>query len=169
MKSLPVVVLLDNIRSAYNVGAIFRTANGAGVEAVVCCGYTPYPLLTGDKRLKFEAEKVTDAIAKTALGSQNLPCKHFDEARQAVEFYRSKGYQIVALEQTEDSVKLFDFQPRFPLVLTLGHEVEGTDASLLKLADTVVEIPMHGAKESLNVSVAAGIALYQLRQTSSRP
>lgn len=164
MTPLPIVVLLADVRSAYNVGSIFRTADGAGAEAIVCCGITPYPVLKDDKRPRFEAEKVTDAIAKTALGSQNLPCQHFDSALEAVKSYRTQGYQIIALEQAETSVDLFDFEPRFPLVLTLGHEVEGTDSSLLKLADQIVEIPMHGTKESLNVSVAAGIALYQLRQ-----
>ena len=164
MKSLPVVVLLDNVRSAYNVGAIFRTADAVGVEMVICCGYTPYPGLADDKRPKFEVAKVNSAIEKTALGSHNLPCQHFDSALQAVKTYSAKGYQIVALEQAKTSVNLFDFKPNFPLVLTLGHEVAGTDSSLLQLADKVIEIPMHGAKESLNVSVAAGVALYQLRQ-----
>jgi len=163
MKKLPVVILLDNVRSAYNVGSIFRTADAVGLQIVVCCGYTPYPVIKDDPRPQFEADKTTALIAKTALGAEtNVSCLRFEDSADAVVLFRAQGYQIVALEQADRTTSLFSFAPKFPLVLTLGHEVSGHDQSLLSLADEVVEIPMVGKKESLNVSVAAGIALYQL-------
>lgn len=162
----PIVVLLDNIRSAYNVGSILRTADACGVEMVVCCGYTPYPLVINDTRPRFEASKTTTLIAKTALGAEkSVCCQHFETTEIATKHFRKLEYQIIALEQSSHSIDLFDFKPTYPLVLTLGSEVNGHDPSTLDLADQIIEIPMVGKKESLNVSVAAGIALYQL----SRP
>lgn len=168
MKQLPVIVLLDNIRSAYNVGSILRTADAVGVQMVTCAGYTPYPHIEDDPRPRFEAERTTALIAKTALGAENtIPCLHFNKTTDAITHFRGLGYQIVALEQADRSTDLFNFTPKFPLVLTLSREVEGHDQQLLGLMDEIVEIPMVGKKESLNVSVAAGVALYQL--ASKRP
>ena len=133
---------------------------------VICCGYTPYPIVKNDARPRFEANKTTALIAKTALGAElTVQCLHFDQSTTAIDHFRTLGYQIVALEQSDHSINLFDFKSAYPLLLTLGHEVAGHDQDLLWLVDHIIEIPMVGQKESLNVSVAAGIALYQLTST----
>lgn len=158
-----VVILLNNVRSLHNVGSILRTADAAGIEAVVCTGITPYPLLPNDPRPLFEAKKTTGLLAKTALGAENtLTCQHFDDPLEAIRDFRARGFAVAALEQAPNSVNLFEYQPKRPLLLILGHEVDGVDQKLLAGADVILEIPMRGQKESLNVSVAAGIAAYQL-------
>ena len=110
------------------------------------------------------AERAQAALAKTALGAENYVSWQFAaEAVVAVDDYKNRGYTIYALEQTATSSPLFQCRPRFPALLVLGHETAGVSQELLALADEVVEIPMAGRKESLNVSVAAGIALYSFR------
>lgn len=163
MQMPKLVVLLANLRSLYNVGSIMRTADAAGVEAVVCCGFTPYPEVPNDPRPAYEIRRTTAAIAKTALGAeQTVTCFYFANPAEGIKHYRMQSYRIAALEQASDAKKLFTYQPKFPMVLTLGHEVDGHNQDILKLADDIIEIPMAGHKESLNVSVAAGVAMYQL-------
>lgn len=163
---LPLVLLLDNVRSTHNVGAILRTAEAAGLVKVVLCGLTPTPIRPRDERLPHVSQRAHEAIAKTALGAEKyVAWQYAEDAALAVKDFKQHGYKVYALEQAPGSTSLFDWQPRFPAVLTLGHEVDGTSRELLKLADDVVEIPMYGHKESLNVSVAAGVALYHLRLT----
>jgi len=165
MAQSSVIVLLNNLRSLYNVGSILRTADATGVTTVVCCGYTPYPAIADDPRPKFEAARTTKAIAKTALGAEkSVECVHFDTATEAINHFRERGYQIVAIEQAENSQNLFKYKPTGPLVLLLGPEVEGHDQNILDEVDTILEIPMAGSKESLNVSVVAGVALYQINR-----
>ena len=160
---MPLILLLDNIRSTYNVGAILRTADGAGVSAVYMCGLTPYPAIPNDPRPAHVASSNTTAIAKTALGAeQSVPMRHFDTTLEAIVHAKSEGYTIAALEQAPSSVSLLHYLPTTPLALILGPEVEGIDSATLKASDIILEIPMYGGKESLNVSVAAGIAAYQL-------
>lgn len=158
-----ITLLLDNIRSLHNVGSILRTADAVGVQSVICCGFTPYPRVKDDPRPEFEIRKTTTAIAKTALGAEaSVPCSHFESVLDAIINYREQGYQIAALEQAINSVNLFEFRHEKPLLLMLGQEVAGHDQAILDEADVILEIPMVGQKESLNVSVAAGVALYQL-------
>lgn len=146
---LPAVVLLDNVRSMYNVGAFFRAADGVGLQKVCLCGITAHP--------------PKKAISKTALGAEEVvPWEHNWDAVAAAHKLRSNGLQIVAIETGSQAVDLFDWQPNFPVCVAFGHEVDGLRPELLDLADTHVRIPMLGKKESLNVATAAGVVLYEL-------
>lgn len=148
------VVVLDNIRSLYNTGSIFRTADGAGVERMVLCGITPRPDQGG---------RQSRAIAKTALGSQDsVPWEYEADARNALSRFKADGFQTVAVETLPDAVDLYEWTPRWPVCLVFGHEVEGVSDSLAAHADTVLRIPMLGQKRSLNVATAAGVVLYEL-------
>ncbi len=145
------IILLDNLRSLHNVGSIFRTADGAGWDKVVCGGYTGTP---PDRR-----------IEKVSLGAENfIKWEKQENALEYLKKLKEENYQIVALEQTSRSKILFnkDFKLNKNVVLVLGNEVEGVRPELLEIAHLHLEIPMHGEKSSLNVSVAAGIALYNL-------
>lgn len=156
-----IILILHNIRSTYNVGAILRTAEAFGVNKVICSGYTPYPNIANDDRLPHIREKLNKQIAKSALGAESLiEIQHFEELD--IESLRSQGYRIVALEQNEKSIELSKYLPSSKIALLLGEEVNGVSNENLKLCDDIIEIPMHGQKESFNVSVAAGIALYGL-------
>ena len=149
MGRLPVCVLLDNVRSLYNVGAFFRTADAAGIEKLYLCGITGRP----PKR----------AIAKTALGAEeSVAWEHAWDARPELEVLRAKGYEIAAIETSVHAVDLFDWRPRFPVCLVFGHEVEGIPEEVAAFCDTHVRIPMLGAKHSLNVATAGGVAIYEL-------
>ena len=142
-------VICDNIRSLYNVGSIFRTCDALGVTKIYLCGITGKP---GQK-----------GIDKVALGAEKVvPWEHHWHAWRVVDSLKKKSVKIVALEQTEKSVDIKKFHPKFPLALIIGNEVSGVSPSLLKRADIVVEIPMKGVKESINVAVAFGIAAYQI-------
>lgn len=159
----PIVLILDNIRSALNVGAILRSADVFGVSEVWCCGITPYPLLTDDQRLPYIVSKATKMIAKTALGAETtIKTLHFATTAEAIRAARAKKYHIYALEQDKKSISLSALEPNYPLALVLGNENRGVSLDTLNMVDSIVEIPQFGHKESLNVSVAAGIALYAL-------
>lgn len=161
-----IVVLVHNIRSTFNVGSILRTSDGLGVDKVIFSGYTPYPEVDGDVRLPHERDKITAQIAKTALGAEKtVPFGVSDDVIATISDLKAIGYRIVALEQAKNSTKLADFQPIGKIALLLGEEVEGIDQDLLKLADKIVEIPMLGQKESLNVSVAYAMAIWEIRRT----
>ena len=147
--SLPVSVLLDNVRSMYNVGAFFRTADAASIQRLYLCGITGYP----PKR----------AISKTALGAEEtVPWEHTWEPLPLVEGLRAAGHEIAAIETTVHAVDLFDWAPRFPVCVVFGHEVDGVRPEVAALCDTHVRIPMLGAKHSLNVATAGGVAIYEL-------
>jgi tRNA G18 (ribose-2'-O)-methylase SpoU len=149
MRRFPVSVLCENIRSLYNVGSIFRTSDGAGVEKLYLCGYTGYPP---------RAE-----IDKTALGSvESVSWEYRPNEFEVVHDLRKRGYRIVALEHTSLSVPFNRARYDFPLCLVLGNEVQGITDELLSLCDMAVDIPMHGLKQSLNVTVAYGIVVYHL-------
>ncbi|HUO16190.1 MAG TPA: RNA methyltransferase [Verrucomicrobiae bacterium] len=146
---LPVAVLLDNVRSMYNVGAFFRAADGVGLQKLWLCGITAHP--------------PKKAISKTALGAEEtVPWEHDWDALNTAEKLRRDGFQIAAIETGRDAIDLFDWQPRFPLCVVFGHEVDGLRPELLAMADTHVRIPMLGKKESLNVATAGGVVLYEL-------
>jgi tRNA G18 (ribose-2'-O)-methylase SpoU len=145
----PVTVICENIRSLYNVGSIFRTSDGAGIEKLYLCGYTGYPPRT--------------EIDKTALGSvQSVPWEYLPNQFEAVRLLKKRGYRIVALEHTSGSVPYDKAQYEFPLCLVIGNEVSGITDELIALCDMAVDIPMFGVKQSLNVSVAYGILVYQI-------
>ncbi len=153
-------LLLHNIRSTHNVGSIFRTAEGFGVERIILTGYTPYPTYDGDSRLPHLAEKITKQIHKTALDAESsVPFEYHDNLST---WLSANTLPLVALEQDPSSVELGQFSPPDNFVLVLGEEVDGIAPELLSQCQAVVEIPMLGKKESFNVSVAAGISLYAL-------
>ncbi len=155
-----IIVIAHNIRSTHNVGSIFRTADGLGVERIVLTGYTPYPAHSSDQRLPHLAAKITKQIDKTALGATaSVPFEHYDNLLTWLDI---NTLPLVALEQSERSHNLADFTPPEEFVLILGEEVDGISDELLAKCDEILEIPMKGLKESFNVSVAAGIALYGL-------
>jgi len=149
IRTLPVSILLDNVRSMYNVGAFFRTADAAGVEKLYLSGITSHP----PKR----------AITKTALGAEErMAWEHAWDPLTFVAAVRSRGCEIAAIETTVHAVDLFDWQPRFPVCLVFGHEVEGIRPDIAELCDTHVRIPMLGLKHSLNVATAGGVVIYEL-------
>jgi tRNA G18 (ribose-2'-O)-methylase SpoU len=162
---MPIVVIAHNIRSTHNVGSIFRTCDGFGVEKLILTGYTPYPAIKNDQRLPHLRDKLTAQIAKTALGAQDtVPFLQTTDPTSIINSYRQNGYLIMALEQTPKAILLPDYKSKTDkIMLILGEEVHGIPPELLQLCDVAIEIPMHGHKESFNVSVAAGIALYAIK------
>jgi 23S rRNA (guanosine2251-2'-O)-methyltransferase len=146
---LPVSVLLENVRSLYNVGAFFRTGDAVGMEWLYLAGITGYP-----------PQKM---ISKTALGAEEtLPWQRIADAREQVSALRALNYEIAAIETNVHAVDLFDWQPRFPVCVLFGHETDGLTPQLAALADTQIRIPMLGRKHSLNVATAGGVVLYEL-------
>lgn len=160
MKKL--IVILHNIRSTYNVGAILRTCDCLGIDEVVFSGYTPFI----DKGLPYEREKLKKQIHKTALGAEEtLKWHRAEDIFTEIEIQKTKGLKIVALEQGENSLNLADGQDFIEdMALVLGEEVHGVPNDILEKCDYLLEIPMCGTKESFNVSVATGIALFALRK-----
>jgi 23S rRNA (guanosine2251-2'-O)-methyltransferase len=147
-------VLLHNIRSTHNVGSIFRTADALGVSKIYLSGYTPTPLDRFGRARK--------DVSKVALGAEkNIPWQYEDPQIVITEL-KDEDYQVVGLEQTDNSVDYKKVSVSSKILFVVGNEVEGVDADILKLCDVVVEIPMQGKKESLNVSVAFGVALFRI-------
>jgi 23S rRNA (guanosine2251-2'-O)-methyltransferase len=137
------------VRSLYNVGAFFRTGDGAGIEKLYLTGFTGFP--------------PQNMISKTALGAEEmLPWEHYADAVPAIQKLRAAEYEIAAIETSVHAVDLFDWQPRFPVCLLFGHETDGLTPQAAALADTHVRIPMLGMKHSLNVATAGGIVIYEL-------
>lgn len=146
-----IYLILHNVRSAYNVGAIWRTADAAGVAKIYLCGYTPTP--------------DSNKIKKTALGAEKaVPWERHWQTWRLLATLSRKGVQIVALEQASGAIdyRLFKPRPGKTLALVVGHERKGLSKKILSYADKIIEIPMYGRKESLNVAVATGIELYEL-------
>lgn len=163
IKRMPLVVIAHNIRSTHNIGAILRTCDGFGVEMLYATGYSPYPTVLGDARLPHEREKLTRQIAKTALGAeQTVPTAYASNPLEVMADLKKQGYTIAALEQSDASIDLQKYRRPAKLALLLGEEVHGITPELLTACDVALEIPMTGRKESFNVSVATGIALYAL-------
>lgn len=159
VKKLPVTVLLNSIRSSYNVGSIFRTSDGVMIEKLILCGYTPHPPID-------EENPGNKDVLKTALGStQSVKWQYVKNPIDAIKDLKTKGIKICALELTENSKpfsdsKLYDF----PLCLVVGNEITGVSQEVLDLCDYSIEIPQYGIKQSLNVAVAYGIAIFELRK-----
>ena len=157
-------LVINDIRSTQNVGSLLRTTEGLGVQKVYFCGYTPYPVVSGDTRLPHISKKLTNQIHKTALGAESsIAFEHAADIAALLTALKADGFVIAALEQSAASVPLHTYAPPDKIALLLGREVEGLEDSLLKASDVHLEIPMFGKKESYNVAVAAGMALYQLR------
>lgn len=156
-----IIVIAHNIRSTHNIGSIFRTCEGFGVSKIILSGYSPYPTLTTDSRLPHISSKLTTQIHKTALGAETMVPFVYQDAPDLASL-RTEGFRIVGLEQDERAIMLSDYTAPGKIALLLGEEVEGLTADLRMLCDDLIEIPMHGRKESYNVSVATGIALYGL-------
>jgi 23S rRNA (guanosine2251-2'-O)-methyltransferase len=164
VNKFPFRLILSDVRSAGNVGAILRTADACNVELVYACGYTPYPTQQGDERPAHVADGNSRAIAKTALGAElTVPVLHSPDTATAIREAKHKGFMVIVLEQSENSLSLYQFRPSGPIALVLGNEVDGVQEDVLYQAQAIIDLPMLGAKESLNVAVAAGIAMYQLR------
>ena len=159
VNKLPVYVVLNSIRSNYNVGSIFRTSDGAMIEKLFLCGYTPHPpdsnLLTGNKE-----------ILKTALGStESVKWEYVKDPKEVITGLKEKGVKICALELTDNSRQYFELlKTDFPLCLIVGNEITGVSQDLINLCDFSIEIPQYGIKQSLNVAVAYGIAIFELRK-----
>ena len=146
----PVAALLDNVRSLYNVGSIFRTSDGARIQKLYLCGYTPAP--------------PRKEIQKTALGAtETVPWSHHRDPLEAVASARAAGMKICVLEHTSSSVPIWAVSKAdFPLCLIIGNELSGVSEALIAASDMAVEIPMYGTKQSLNAAVAYGIAVFEL-------
>ncbi len=146
----PIAVLLENVRSIYNVGSIFRTADAAGVREMILAGITGTP----ENR----------SMHKTALGAQDtVPWRYVNEARPALAEMKQKGYRVAVLEITDSPTRPSALTPDdFPLCLVVGNEVKGVSADTLGLADLAIELPQYGSKQSLNAAVAFGIAIYDI-------
>lgn len=146
---LPAAILLDNVRSMYNVGSFFRAADGVRLQKLYLCGITAHP--------------PKKAISKTALGAEEaVAWEHDWDAIETGERLRRNGFQIAAIETSVHSIDIFQWQPKFPVCVAFGHEVDGLRQELLQMADVHVHIPMLGQKRSLNVATAGGIVLYEM-------
>ena len=147
------VLILDNIRSVHNVGSIFRTADAAGVSKVYLCGVTPAPIDRFGRKRK--------DVAKVALGAEEtVVWESVKVAEQAVADLRGRGFEIVAVEQSSSSVSYRNYLPAKRAAFIFGNEVGGLGEEVLKLSDKIIEIPMRGRKESLNVAVSVGVVLF---------
>lgn len=146
---LPVYALLENVRSLYNVGSMFRTADALHVAGLYLCGYTGFP----SRR----------EITKTALGAEHtVPWEKHADAVELARNLQAKGMQVVVLEQTDDAVDFWEAPVRFPVCFVVGNEVTGVSEELVALADLCLDLPMAGIKQSLNVATAFGVVGYEL-------
>jgi len=155
MKKTQKNVILDNIRSVYNVGSIFRTSDALGVDKIYLCGCTPTPTDRFGRARK--------DLAKVALGAEkDIPWEYVKETKEIIKKLKKEKFQIIAVEQDKKSINFKKIKPKYPVAVVMGNEVGGIDKKTLSLCDLIAEIPMVGNKESLNVSVSFGIAGYQI-------
>ena len=153
--SLPFTIVLNNIRSLYNVGSIFRTADGAGVEKIWMCGITGIP--------------PDNQISKTALGAEReVLWEYCEDAKTCVQKLSAQGYKIILLEQTAESIPYEKYEADEKVCLVLGNEIGGVSESLLPYTDQAIEIEMAGLKNSLNVAVAFGVVAYHIRTSMKK-
>ena len=148
-EKLPLVVVLDDVRSMYNVGSVFRTGDAFRIKAVYLCGVCATPPST--------------EIHKTALGAEDtVDWKYFTTTAEAIQYLRTQGYTIIAIEQCKDSIKVQDFKPHKEekYAIILGNEVKGVQQEIVDMSDTCIEIPQFGTKHSMNVSVTAGMVIW---------
>jgi 23S rRNA (guanosine2251-2'-O)-methyltransferase len=149
---LPVVVIVDNVRSLYNVGSIFRTSDGVLLEKLILTGFTPRP--------------PRKEIEKTALGAtQSVPWEYIKDPSEAVRHLKSSGYHAFCLELVDEVLPYYDVSPtHYPLCLVIGNEITGVSHDVLAECDKAIEIPQFGVKQSLNVAVAYGVAIFELNR-----
>lgn len=154
-KRLPIYVLCDNIRSIYNVGSVFRTSDGAFIEKLFLCGYTPYP--------------PRKEIDKVALGSTlSVPWEYHKNAVELIKKLKEQNIKIAVLEITDSGKKYWELTKQdFPLCLIIGNEISGVSKEIIDMADIALEIPMYGFKQSLNVAVSYGIAVFEMAKILS--
>ena len=155
---IPIIAVLENVRSAYNVGSVFRTADAFLIEAIYICGYTAFP---PHKEIK-----------KTALGAdETVNWKHFKNISEAIEEIRSLGYKVYAVEQAVDSYKLqaISYDADEKIAIVFGNEVTGVEQSTIDMCDGCIEIPQLGMKHSLNIATAAGVVLWELVRNKISP
>jgi len=152
VERLPVYVILNSIRSSYNVGSIFRTSDGAMIEKLYLCGYTPHP--------------PNKEILKTALGAtESVSWEYVKDPKDVIIELKKKEIKIGALELTNKSFPYYDLKKDiFPLCILIGNEISGVSQDLLDLCDYSIEIPQYGIKQSLNVAVAYGITIFEMRK-----
>lgn len=163
-------LIAHDIRSTHNVGAFFRTCDAFGIDEIIFSGYTPYPRLEKDTRLPHLSDKITRQIHKTALGAEStVPFSRFDILEDVLNSLKATNTILIGLEQSEESRSLEEVSKELrvrnevnSIALFVGNEIHGIDKKILKNMDYIIELPMLGSKESLNVSVSAGIALYEL-------
>ncbi len=149
------VVVLDNIRSIYNVGSIFRTADALNIDEIFLCGTTPTPI---DRFGRARPD-----LAKVALGAEkNIPWEYSKDTTGVLKRLKKDKFQIIAIEQDKKSMDFKKIKPKYPIAIVMGNEVGGINKKILALCDIIAEIPMKGAKESLNVSVAFGVASFKI-------
>jgi tRNA G18 (ribose-2'-O)-methylase SpoU len=155
MRKRCVVIILDNIRSVNNVGSIFRTSDALGVNKIFLCGCTPTP------KDRFGRERKD--LVKVALGAEkSIEWEYFKTTEEAIKKLKKEKFQIIALEQSENSVDYKKVKVKGDTAIVLGEEVHGLNKKVLDLVDIITEIPMHGIKESLNVSVSFGVAAFRI-------
>ena len=149
----PLVIVLDNIRSAHNVGSVFRTSDAFLVEKICLCGITPTP--------------PHKEIRKTALGaSESVNWQYYANSMECIQELTTCGYHIISIEQADKAIMLYDFNPKknMKYALVLGNEVKGVDQSIVSASNTVIEIPQYGTKHSLNISVSSGVVIWDFFQ-----
>ncbi len=154
---IPVIIVLDNIRSAYNVGSVFRTADAFLIKGIYLCGFCPFP--------------PNREIQKTALGAnETVDWKYFPNILMALGELKNSGYKIVSVEQTLNSIPLNSFIPQkeIPLAIVFGNEVNGISQEVVDASDYCLEVPQFGTKHSLNISVCAGIVLWEIFQKTKK-
>lgn len=159
VKKLPVYVVLNSIRSNYNVGSIFRTSDGVMIEKLYLCGYTPHPPLENLQTGRRE-------ILKTALGStESVKWEYVKDPKEIILKLKNEGIKICALEMTDKSIHYYNVKKEdFPLCVIVGNEITGVSQELIDLCDFSIEIPQFGIKQSLNVAVAYGVMIFELRK-----
>ena len=152
VERLPVYVILNSIRSAYNVGSIFRTSDGVMIKKLFLCGYTPHP--------------PKKEVLKTALGStESVSWEYVKDPKEVIEKLKEEGVTVCALEQTSKSRPYYKIDAeQFPLCLIVGNEISGVDQELIDMCDFSIDIPQYGIKQSLNVAVAYGVSIFELRK-----
>ena len=145
---LPISILVENVRSVHNVGSIFRSADGFGAEKIYLTGYTAHPPRAD--------------LHKTALGSEDaVPWEYYENPVDAAQVIKKQGISLVLIEQTKQSKSIYEIDWKYPVCFIVGNEVSGVSEKLSKIADIHAELPMRGVKQSLNVSVAAGVVGYE--------
>ena len=162
--SRQIILIVHNLRSAHNVGSILRTAEGLAVNEVILSGYTPYPVSSDDRRLPHIAKRVDAKIRKTSLGAETTQAWHYlPDINELLHELQLQGYELAALEQTNQAINLTSYYPKDKVAIVIGNEVTGVEPDVLLACTVHVHIPMLGSKESFNVVQASAMALFHLR------